>query len=688
LAVVGPVFKKELLEAARRKRYILLRCIIPALFLFVVVVIALEEGGRRRDSNETILKQQNRAGRNFFEAWSLFLTMTLGVAAPMLVGGLIAAERERGSLDLLFTTDLSSREIVLGKAASRIAILWLMAFGSAPALEIIAVLGGVSFEQVFGLLLVTLSGAAFIVSVGLYYSAVTKRPWIAIVRTYFFFGVLWAVLPVVFVGTVEFLRHVLGSRDLMRWFESHLELLAVYLPVCIIAQIEPRLFGSRATDFAIWNSVFSWVAAAFFLFLAHRNLRELQVRSATRWWWAPVRWAQRLWHLALWPMRFIGRFFRFLPRPSEAHLQRFLDRQPVAWRNFKGSVFDPDRYLFKIQRFLGIALLGFLVLGSLAWHPPPARDYVVFVVLTVGVTHFLLTVLIAGSVSRERERGSLDLLRMTMLTPHQIIVGNAAGAFRAVRFSLGVLAFLMVFAVVCNIFTFTFTIPYTLLVLLGMLCIASQAMLVSIAAPTTVTAMAAAVVVGFIWWIAPLCLADNDSRGVSIGVVGAVLPLAILPVSRTPKPAQWMIAITASGAVLVYFAQSRIENSWIVFGLCACAAILALRRLHSPFIHMRLVAACVVCVTVTAAVGLLPSSVRRADFRRLDDVMTYPRYVVDVDRNEIWVDNSYMRRTGTTRWSGSESGREALTFFLATLASTALLHWITIRSFPRLTQSS
>jgi hypothetical protein len=148
-----------------------------------------------------------------------------------------------------------------------------------------------------------------------------------------------------------------------------------------------------------------------------------------------------------------------------------------------------------------------------------------------------------------------------------------------------------------------------------------------------------------------------------------------------------MIALPASAAVLFYFASSRVGNSWIAFGLCACTAILALRRLHSPFVHVRLVAACVICVTVTAAIGLLPSSLVQADFRRLEDVMTYARYVVDVDRNEVWVEN-YMRRTGTTRWSGSESGREALTFFMATLVSTALLHWITIRSFRRLTQSN
>src|SRR5947207_7955400 len=65
LNLVGPVFWKELIEASRRKRYLLLRCIVPCLFLFVVFIIGVEEGSRRTWSNETVLQQQNRAGRAF-----------------------------------------------------------------------------------------------------------------------------------------------------------------------------------------------------------------------------------------------------------------------------------------------------------------------------------------------------------------------------------------------------------------------------------------------------------------------------------------------------------------------------------------------------------------------------------------------------------------------------------------------
>ena len=368
-------------------------------------------------------------------------------------------------------------------------------------------------------------------------------------------------------------------------------------------------------------------------------------------------------------------------------MESFLSRQPVAWRNLKASVFDPDRYLFKIQRFLGIVLLLFLGIGTIAFKPPRAGDFVVFTVLTVIVIHFLLAVLTAGSVSRERERGSLDLLRMTMLTPNQIVVGNAVGAFRAVRFSLWVLFALLVYAVLFQVFTFTFTVAYTAILAVGMLCIASQAMLVSTAAPNTIAAMAAAVAVGFIWWLAPVCLEDNDSRGVSLGLAAAFFPLAFLPMARKPKIVQWISAGLASLVVLVLLSWSRIESSWVALIILAVIACLSINWLRSPFVLARLVAAGVCCITVPLSIGLLACSLYNVELRSVDQVLIYARYVVDVDRTQFGNDG-YLRRVGSTRWGWSESNWAALAFFCTTLISTGLIHLITLKAFPKLTQPS
>jgi ABC-type transport system involved in multi-copper enzyme maturation permease subunit len=686
LALVGPVFQKELLEAARRKRYLFLRCVVPTFFFFAVLMVWADSP--YRGGYMTVMQQQSRAGRDFFEAWMFLVTVTLGVAAPMLAGGLIAAERERGSLDLLFTTDLSSREIVLGKAASRVAILWLMAFGSAPALEIIAVLGGVSFGTVFGVLVITLSGVTFVTAVGLFYSAVTKRPWIAVIRTYFLFGILWFVIPLSLAFGLHTLGRMfdLGNRFEERFFSELPFLLAMHLPYCLITQIEPRA-AMRATpfEFAAWNSAFSWAAAAFFVFLAHRNLREIPRRVSKPWWTAPFRWMHRIWHWVRGRFRILESMGRIVPKAKPHQLDGLLDRQPVAWRNLKAGVFDPDQYLYRIQRFLTILLCAFMGIGTAAYGRMSAGDLVVFVMMTVLVIHFLLGVLIAGSVSRERERGSLDLLRMTMLTPNQIVFGNEVGAFRAVRLSLTALLGLMAYAVLFEVFTLHFTIAYFSLLLVGMACLASQAMLVSTAAPNTLTAMACTVVVGGIWWIAPVMLEDRDSRGVALGVVAATIPLALLPMNRRPVLVHWAVCGLGAAVVLGLLASSRFDSSVAAFAVCLVAALLSRNWLQSRFVPARLAAACVCCVTIPLVVGLLACSLFNVDLRSCDDVLCYAYFVTEVDRSQLSMDN-YMRRLGSSRWSGNHSDWAPAAFFFITIIATGIIHAVTLKAFPKLSE--
>lgn len=690
MSVFGPVFWKELLEAARRKRYLLLRCVIPALFLFVFSVEAIESGWRRQ-SHTPILQQQARMGREFFEVWTVFLTMTLGLAAPLLVGGLIASERERGSLDLLFTTDLTGREIVLGKVASRIAILWLLVFGSAPVLELIGFLGGVGFEQMFSVLALTLSGAAFISSVGLFYSTVTKRPWIAIVRTYFFFGVCWFLIPISGFALVYTIMDVFGLRSYYRNPFEHPWMVVLHLPICLIAQFEPRVGAPLAPSvLALGNSAISWIFAAFFLFLTHRNLRTDPSMKSGWWIFAPIRWLKRV---GVWTATPLLRglamiapatgLSKFAMTPER--MERLLDHQPVAWRNLKASVFDPEHYLARIQGFLVVVLIGFLGIGTIAFGPPRARDYVAFFLLTLLVLHFLLGVLAAGAISRERERGSLDLLRMTMLTPHHVLFGNLVGAFRAVRIALWAVAALLLFAALFDVFTISFAVQYAAVLAVGTACIGVQAVLISTAAPNTLTAIGGTVAVGFFWWIGPALFEDGDSRGLTLGMIAAVAPLAFLPMNRRPHWIAVLLAGAAALTLLFTLGLSRISGSFPACFVCTCVALLSIGWLGTRFAIPRFIAACVCCATVPLAVGLLACVAFGVDLRSVDHVLLYPRFIVEVDTTNLVGRDGVLMSSGATGWRNSRADWSATLFFTTTLVSTLLLYRIALRAYPKLT---
>src|SRR5437660_1620479 len=67
----------------------------------------------------------------------------LVLLTPAYVGGAIAEEKDRKTLEFMLATDLLNREIVLSKLGSRLANLALVVITGLPILSILQFLGGV-----------------------------------------------------------------------------------------------------------------------------------------------------------------------------------------------------------------------------------------------------------------------------------------------------------------------------------------------------------------------------------------------------------------------------------------------------------------------------------------------------------------------------------------------------------------
>src|SRR5262249_22159586 len=84
-------------------------------------------------------------GNKVFHLWSAVILLGLvGLAAPAATAGAICQDKARGSLALLFATDLSDAEIVLGKLAARLVQVLGMILGVAPVLAVATLFGGVA----------------------------------------------------------------------------------------------------------------------------------------------------------------------------------------------------------------------------------------------------------------------------------------------------------------------------------------------------------------------------------------------------------------------------------------------------------------------------------------------------------------------------------------------------------------
>lgn len=103
---------------------------------------------------------------------------------PAMTSGSISGERERKTLELLFTTKMSACDIVMGKLLSAVSQLFVLIVSSFPILLLTFVYGSVNFLDLGLLLICFLVTAGFCGGIGIFFSAVMRRSTFSNVCTY------------------------------------------------------------------------------------------------------------------------------------------------------------------------------------------------------------------------------------------------------------------------------------------------------------------------------------------------------------------------------------------------------------------------------------------------------------------------------------------------------------------------
>jgi ABC-type transport system involved in multi-copper enzyme maturation permease subunit len=129
------------------------------------------------------------------------------VVSPALTSNSITAEREHQTYDLLRTTTLSPRTLVLGKFLSGFIFILLMLFATLPLQSLAFLFGGVTPEEVIVTTLVIVMTSAGFCSLGVFCSSLFKRSGpasgVAFVTT-----LVWViVLPIVVYAVYTSMRY-------------------------------------------------------------------------------------------------------------------------------------------------------------------------------------------------------------------------------------------------------------------------------------------------------------------------------------------------------------------------------------------------------------------------------------------------------------------------------------------------
>ncbi|MED4582217.1 ABC transporter permease subunit [Brevibacillus choshinensis] len=223
----NPILVKEMRERFRSKKTF---CIL-AIYLLVMGGIPLG----------FLLMDPIRAGalgenRNLFLISASIHYAMVCFVAPALTAGAISGERERQTLHILLTTQLSPSTIILSKLITSLAFSSLLIVASMPLYSIVMLYGSVSPEQMAQLVVFLGVNVLFLGTLGLFCSTWIKRTSVSTITAYgiAFFFMVGTGLLFLFIG--ESLQQAYPGRfpDAGVWNLPELQMLAGINPVVVL----------------------------------------------------------------------------------------------------------------------------------------------------------------------------------------------------------------------------------------------------------------------------------------------------------------------------------------------------------------------------------------------------------------------------------------------------------------------
>ncbi len=143
--LAGPIFSREVLTSPRQSRHFVLRAgYVLALFVLMYTASQSTFGWQQVNSIGEIA----RFGSLLFQLFSMVQLALVLFMAPLFAASRVAQEKDRQTLLLLLMTDLKDRELIFGKLLASLLPVGVLLAASAPVFTLIAILGGISFEQI------------------------------------------------------------------------------------------------------------------------------------------------------------------------------------------------------------------------------------------------------------------------------------------------------------------------------------------------------------------------------------------------------------------------------------------------------------------------------------------------------------------------------------------------------------
>lgn len=396
----NPVLQRELLVNLRTHRAFLLLAVYQILLAGVVLLAWPTD--QRLD-----LTTNPPSAKKLVDLFFLGQYVIASLMAPSFAAGTITGEKERMTYEMLLASPLRPAAIVIGKMVASLTHLGMLILASLPIIVLCLPLGGVSVYEVLAAYLGLIVSVILFGAIGVLCSSYFSRTSSSLVVSYLI------ILPMV-MGSVMLWRSLEGDGELR-------------LKVALL--IVPAFFLS-AVILMCAN------AAGRMLYPPDMGSDGKEVIDLERE-------SERAVGLVIQPDQFPDRLFA-PPKKKELMLD---GKNPVYDKEIHSEIFSQGtlmlRLVIQISMLLAIPLMGVFLFWQIercAWF----SVYVIVFNMLVG------PVFLAGSMTSERERQTLDLLLTTTLTSWQILWGKFIVGFRISAVLTGFLLWPLVLGTALN----------------------------------------------------------------------------------------------------------------------------------------------------------------------------------------------------------------------------------------------
>lgn len=182
---MNPVYKRETMVSARSFRLALVLLVFNGILALVALLNMYSTLATVRLTAEI----QYTSFLDLYVFVAVLEFMMLIFIMPAITAGSISGERERQTLELMLTTQMTPTEIVFGKLAASLSTMFLMIISSFPIVAMVFVYGGVTVRDIGMLLLCYVVAALFVGSMGLCCSALFRKSTLSTVISYVMVGI-------------------------------------------------------------------------------------------------------------------------------------------------------------------------------------------------------------------------------------------------------------------------------------------------------------------------------------------------------------------------------------------------------------------------------------------------------------------------------------------------------------------